>query len=138
MSASATGVSRQLPPWYLPASMRTRRSSEEGRGRGRARSLGSLKVAVVGVALVLGGGCGSGSNDGVSIEATIQLGPCVGAAIADAKCGTWTVEENRAEPNGRRIELSIFVAPATSRTPAKDPVFLLAGGPGQGAAEVGP
>jgi len=36
------------------------------------------------------------------------------------------------------VTLTIFVAPATSRAAAADPVVLLAGGPGQGAAEVGP
>lgn len=83
-------------------------------------------------------GCGSESADGDANQASLELQPCAGAGIADAKCGTWSVEENRAEPNGRRIELAVFVAPATSRTPAGDPVFLLAGGPGQGAAEIGP
>jgi pimeloyl-ACP methyl ester carboxylesterase len=68
----------------------------------------------------------------------LELRACAGAGIADAQCGTWTVEENRDEPNGRQIELAIFVAPATSRTPAADPVFMLAGGPGQGAAEIAP
>jgi pimeloyl-ACP methyl ester carboxylesterase len=56
----------------------------------------------------------------------------------EAKCGVLQVEENRDAPNGRTIALSILVAPATSRTPASDPVFLLAGGPGQGAASLAP
>lgn len=91
--------------------------------------------------LACASGCGGSSSDqGDASEAPLQLEVCEGpgAAIADAKCGTWTVEENRDAPNGRRIDLSILVVPATDRTRAADPVFLLAGGPGQGAAEVGP
>ncbi|HVI02526.1 MAG TPA: alpha/beta hydrolase [Enhygromyxa sp.] len=99
----------------------------------RAPALQRL-IASVGLLMI---GCGA-EPDGPAAEATLELHACASAAIADAKCGVWTVEENRGEPNGRRIELAIFVAPATSRTPAADPVFLLAGGPGQGAAEVGP
>lgn len=94
--------------------------------------LGGLAGAAV---LVLGCGPKAGGEQGQD-QARVELHACAG--MGDAKCGTWSVEENRAAPNGRRIDLTIFVAPATSRTPAKDPVFLLAGGPGQGAAEVGP
>jgi pimeloyl-ACP methyl ester carboxylesterase len=90
------------------------------------------------LAVLLASSCGAEPGEGSRDEATLELRACAGAGIADAQCGTWTVEENRGEPSGRQIELSIFVAPATSRTPAADPVFLLAGGPGQGAAEIGP
>jgi pimeloyl-ACP methyl ester carboxylesterase len=82
-------------------------------------------------------GCSADPSDNTPSEATLELHACAGGGIADAKCGTLSVEENRGEPNGRRIELAIFVAPATSRTPAADPVYMLAGGPGQGAAEIG-
>lgn len=84
-------------------------------------------------------GCSADSNSTDSVDgARLELHACAAVGIADAKCGTWTVEENRAAPNGRSVTLSIFVAPATSRSPAADPVVLLAGGPGQGAAEIGP
>lgn len=56
----------------------------------------------------------------------------------DAKCGTLTVLEDRANPNGRQIDLHIAVIPAISRSPEPDPVFLLAGGPGQSATEAFP
>ncbi|MFO7565750.1 MAG: alpha/beta fold hydrolase [Enhygromyxa sp.] len=113
--------------------MRTRRSRDDRRSGGKARWLGVLASMI---ALV--SGCGSDGGEHGSDRARLELHGCAGAGIADAKCGTLTVEEDRAAPNGRRIDLAIFVAPATSRTPAKDPVFLLAGGPGQGAAELGP
>lgn len=51
-----------------------------------------------------------------------------------AWCGSYEVFENRASASGRRIALNVVVLPALSERPAPDPVFFLAGGPGQGAA----
>ncbi|MDW8277904.1 MAG: alpha/beta hydrolase [Anaerolineales bacterium] len=56
-------------------------------------------------------------------------------AQTDARCGTLTVPEDRANPGGRQIALNIAVIPAIKRNPAPDPLFLLAGGPGQSAIE---
>jgi pimeloyl-ACP methyl ester carboxylesterase len=53
----------------------------------------------------------------------------------DARCGTLTVPEDRANPNARQIELHVAVIPAVKRNPQPDAVFLLAGGPGQAAIE---
>jgi pimeloyl-ACP methyl ester carboxylesterase len=52
-----------------------------------------------------------------------------------ARCGTLRVPEDRAHPEKRQIELRIAVVPALAREPAPDPLFLLAGGPGQAATE---
>lgn len=60
------------------------------------------------------------------------------ALTVQAQCGTLTVPEDRANPNGRQIALHVAVVPAVSRTPAPDPIFILAGGPGQAATEVYP
>lgn len=49
-------------------------------------------------------------------------------------CGTLEVPENRATGQGRRIALKIVVAPALRRDAAPDPLFVLEGGPGAGAA----
>lgn len=49
---------------------------------------------------------------------------------ADARCGFLVVPENRARPNGRTIDLTVGIVPATSPHPAPDPVVYLAGGPG--------
>ncbi|HTM03535.1 MAG TPA: alpha/beta hydrolase [Vicinamibacterales bacterium] len=51
----------------------------------------------------------------------------------DALCGTMRVYENRATRTGRRIALRIIVLPAVAPGHT-DPLFFLAGGPGQGAA----
>jgi pimeloyl-ACP methyl ester carboxylesterase len=53
-----------------------------------------------------------------------------------ARCGTVTVFENRRAKTGRTIDLNIVVVPAVSATPAPDPVFWLAGGPGVAATDV--
>jgi len=52
-------------------------------------------------------------------------------------CGKYSVFEDRTTRSGRTISLNIVVAPAESLRPASDPVFFLAGGPGQGAARLG-
>ena len=54
---------------------------------------------------------------------------------ASARCGSYEVAENPAEPDGRKIKLNIAIAPATGKTTEPDPVFFFAGGPGQAATE---
>jgi pimeloyl-ACP methyl ester carboxylesterase len=51
------------------------------------------------------------------------------------QCGTFEVAEDPARPDGRRLTLKIVVVAATDRPVEPDPVFFLAGGPGQGASE---
>lgn len=55
-----------------------------------------------------------------------------------AKCATLNVPEDRGQPQGRQIALNIVVIPAIKRKPSPDPLFLLAGGPGQSAVEAYP
>ena len=56
------------------------------------------------------------------------------ASIA-ARCGVLKVPEDRTQPpGGASIDLSIAVVPALNRRSTAAPLFLLAGGPGQGAA----
>jgi pimeloyl-ACP methyl ester carboxylesterase len=52
-----------------------------------------------------------------------------------ARCGNLAVLEDRQNPAGRTISLKLAVLPAISRTSEPDPLFLLAGGPGQAATE---
>ncbi|HEV7516294.1 MAG TPA: alpha/beta hydrolase, partial [Thermoanaerobaculia bacterium] len=53
-------------------------------------------------------------------------------------CGTYEVFENREARSGRKIPLKIVVLPATGRDRAADPIFFLAGGPGQGETPEAP
>lgn len=69
---------------------------------------------------------------------TLPLEACQLPGGLDAQCGTLLVPENRAAPNGRSLSLRIAVIPAGSSVSAPDPVFLLAGGPGQAASAVYP
>jgi pimeloyl-ACP methyl ester carboxylesterase len=54
----------------------------------------------------------------------------------DAYCGKFDVWENRETKTGRKLSLNIVVLPALKQNFAPDPVFFLAGGPGQGAASL--
>ncbi len=52
-----------------------------------------------------------------------------------AQCAKLAVPEDPEEPDGAKIELAIAIVPAIATQSSPDPVFLLAGGPGQGAIE---
>lgn len=70
----------------------------------------------------------------------LELTPCRisdmrGLSSIAARCGKFEVPENPDAPDGRRIELAIAVVPAIATRARPDPLFLLAGGPGQGAIE---
>jgi pimeloyl-ACP methyl ester carboxylesterase len=56
----------------------------------------------------------------------------------EANCGSLRVLENPSDPQSREISLNIAVVPAIKRNPEPDPLFVLAGGPGQAVTEVFP
>jgi len=63
------------------------------------------------------------------------LTPPIGASV-EAQCGTFAVAENPALPNGRRIALNIAWLPSDdSGDHLPDPVFMIAGGPGQSSTD---
>ena len=71
------------------------------------------------------------------VQAIDRLKPCTGYDTpVDAYCGTLKVFENRETKQGRQIDLNIVVLPALRSDAAPDPLFFLAGGPGQGAAQL--
>jgi pimeloyl-ACP methyl ester carboxylesterase len=61
-----------------------------------------------------------------------------GLGSVAAECTLIAVPENRAEPAGRRIELSVIRIPALNRRGRRDPLVLLAGGPGLAASDFYP
>ena len=64
------------------------------------------------------------------------LAPQYGALSVEAQCGTLSVPEDRAKPEGRKLSLAIAWVPASDNGDvAPDPVFMLAGGPGQSARD---
>jgi pimeloyl-ACP methyl ester carboxylesterase len=64
------------------------------------------------------------------LEHPLQLG-----SIA-ARCGTLAVPEDPENAAGRTIDLFVAVVPALNRRASAAPLFLLAGGPGQAAADL--
>ena len=71
---------------------------------------------------------------------TVAFEPCTLAAVGSpasvsAYCTTLTIPENRAAAAGRQVELAMAFVPSRSKQPRPDPVFMLAGGPGQSALE---
>ena len=72
---------------------------------------------------------------------SIAFKPCTlasqfGAGSIEAQCGRLQVAEDPSQPAGRKIALNIAWIPADDKGEhAPDPVFMLAGGPGQAAAE---
>jgi hypothetical protein len=72
-------------------------------------------------------------------QVSARLKPCQVAGIKEqVLCGSYEVWENRKSKKGRKIALNIVVLPSLSATPAADPLFALAGGPGQAATDGAP
>ena len=105
-------------------------------------------AALAAVAALLAG-CDSGADPATDTTATRHYGdiafePCTlasgqGARNVQAQCAKFEVPEDRSAPDGRRIELNLAWLPATEEGSATDdPVFFLAGGPGQSAVQVWP
>jgi len=74
---------------------------------------------------------------------TLALEPCTLAApnsptTVSGFCGRLAVAEDREASAGRRIELAVALVPSRAKRPLPDPVFMLAGGPGQSALETYP
>lgn len=64
-----------------------------------------------------------------------EKGPVAGETVA-ARCGTFTVPENRATGRGRMLALKVILFPSrASRAATKAPIFFFSGGPGQAATE---
>lgn len=71
--------------------------------------------------------------------AALSLSPChIEGFPEEVLCSSHRVFEDRAARTGRTIDLKVAVVPALRRESADDPLFVLAGGPGQGATEYGP
>ena len=65
---------------------------------------------------------------------TLTLADCRMPGIESvAQCGQIEVWEDREAKSGRRIPIQVAVVPARSRAREADPLFIFAGGPGQGA-----
>jgi pimeloyl-ACP methyl ester carboxylesterase len=103
----------------------------------------SLPVWAGLLALTLAG-CEAGPRAGAAPDVLgerygrVRFEPCglsapMGQAV-EARCATAPVPEDHDAPGGRRIELAVAWVPATGAA-EPDPVFMIAGGPGQSALE---
>jgi pimeloyl-ACP methyl ester carboxylesterase len=91
----------------------------------RRRSIGLALLAL---------GCTS-FNPAQEAARRLPLAPCTVEGLKEkVLCGDYAVWEDREARQGRRIRLHVVVLPALAREPAPDPLVVLAGGPGDSAA----
>jgi pimeloyl-ACP methyl ester carboxylesterase len=77
--------------------------------------------------------CRPGGSDAVA-----QLEGCrIPGVDREVRCGTVSMPEDPDQPQGKAIEIRFAVVPAVARNKQPDPVFVLAGGPGQAATRTG-
>lgn len=105
----------------------------------RTRGVGRLRAALLGGLLA----AAAATQAEARTLGRVVLSPCdlPGSAAAgrvEAECATLEVPEDPAARDGRIITLKIALVPARAAEPAPDPVFFLAGGPGQSALEAYP
>lgn len=87
-----------------------------------------MKAVIAVVAILFAAHAWAGAGD-------LRLKPCADPKLKQpAKCGTLTVWENRAAKAGRTIDLNVVVLQTTGKDHKPDPLFVLLGGPGEGAA----
>jgi pimeloyl-ACP methyl ester carboxylesterase len=74
------------------------------------------------------------SNASAATPTAAPLAPCRLVGLSqELRCGHVEVAEDPASSNGRRIRIEFAVVPALAKNKAPDPLFVLAGGPGQAA-----
>jgi pimeloyl-ACP methyl ester carboxylesterase len=74
---------------------------------------------------------------GAASPQALPLEPCSLQGGIEARCGTFTVREDRAAPGGRTLALRVAVIPARDGGTKRDPIVYLAGGPGGSAIASG-
>lgn len=92
-----------------------------------------IRLIVLFIGLVVAGSALAGNRFGALTPCELTAGG--GRLSANALCGSLSVPEDPAQPEGRLLELAYAVIPARAARSRPDPVFFLAGGPGQSARE---
>ena len=91
-----------------------------------------LGFSLIAAAGVLSAACGAAHFDASGASPTLALAPCHLEGLAEeVRCGVLDVFEDRDAASGRRIPVHVTVLPPLRRSAAPDPLFILAGGPGQ-------
>jgi pimeloyl-ACP methyl ester carboxylesterase len=121
-------------------------------------ALGLAAASVIGFILALTPGAGAAAASGVGNAHGAAAAPAASPGARRARepwegklrpcklpevqggadCGSFEVFENREAAAGRKIALQIAVLPALGPNPAPDPIFILSGGPGEGALSTAP
>lgn len=89
-----------------------------------------VTLSLAGCALVLAG------NTPIDAQTT-SLRRCAVEGQA-ARCGTISVPEDHHDPHGRQLALGVVVLGGSGRGQRREPIFVLAGGPGQAATSLLP
>ena len=98
----------------------------------------SRRAALAALMLLAGGPAGAAPpGKGIAL-ASCQLAHPIAASRIPARCGTLEVLEDPGKPQGRKIALRVAVLPSENPSSRPDPIFVLAGGPGQSITEVYP
>lgn len=88
-----------------------------------------VQIAIVSLGLLFTGAARAGAGE-------LQLRSCDDTKLKQpAKCGTYTVWENRAAKVGRTIDLNVVLLQATGANRKADPLVVLLGGPGEAATD---
>ena len=103
-----------------------------------AVALGAAMALGVAVPVALAGTEGTAAP--VPAKTVIRFSPCTlthptHLLSVEADCGRLGVPENPNDPGGRQIELFVARIPAVNLRKRPDPLFVLAGGPGQAATD---
>jgi pimeloyl-ACP methyl ester carboxylesterase len=133
------------------AGLRGRRSGKAGHCKPWGGRHQLAVLASVALALVLAGhgtlgfaaDASAAASTGSAPHPRIALRPCrlqdpTHLLSVEAECGRLAVPENPAAPRGRQIDLYVARVPAVSLRKRPDPLFVLAGGPGQAATALYP
>ena len=74
----------------------------------------------------------------VQEQKRLQMEPCfVSGVTRGATCGTIDLPLNYNKPDGEKVSIHVAIAEARNTEKEADPLFILAGGPGQAAGEYG-
>lgn len=97
------------------------------------------KASAIGLALFVSGcfeGADSGRKDNGLLQACERDSGAPPPAVNGSECGYIDVPLDYAEPEGAKVQLFVKRWPSISSVAEPDPVFVIAGGPGQSATEV--
>lgn len=104
--------------------------------------ISGILAAIFGASLALCGGCdrsisGPKITAAQAVASSIQWSSCRLPGVRMAlRCTTIKLPTRHANPNGRTLDIHVAVAAATQPKTFDDPLYFIAGGPGQGASRV--